>query len=281
MNQYTLLTQKRSGEIISNRVIEDEHSGEVYIDYAGNWCFTFVLPEQRIFIIKDIRTGNWVKRPILALEKISKRELKLAEYIDFSNMETFEEQIQKSESKLAKSISKEIGLQRYLEKIIKENGIQLIVERNGLSGKNTYLKGDILLFNSIHPNRKPIASIEYLSRIQNSNSIRLDQKDIYDDYKNTIRHRIKYILAYQKSEDEYGFVRLIKSNFRPILFKNYSKNQKRTSISISTLSRYELPILSFLQFISKLKGLGTRESIMEYQTKAYSGYSEIQTTTES
>ena len=266
MNQYTLLTQKRSGEKILNKVIEDEHSGEVFVDYAGHWCFAFFLSEQKIFIIKDVRTGNWVKRPILALEKISKRKFEPAEY-----METFEERIQKSNSKLAKAITKEIGLQRYIENIIKENGIPLIIERNGLSGKNTYYKGDLLIFNSIHPNRKPIATIEYLSRIQNKNSIRLDQKDIYEDYKNTIRHRIKYILAYQKSEDEYGFVRIDESNFRPILFKNYTKNQKRTSIFIPRLSKYELPILPFLRSISKRKGLETRESITEYQIKAYSG----------
>lgn len=265
MNQYTLFTRKRSGEIISNRIIEDEYNGKIYIYYAGNWCFAFMLPEQRIFVINDIRTGNWVKRPILALEKISKRKFEPDEYIDFSNMETFEEQIQKSKSKLAKSITKEIELQRYIENIIKENGISLLVERNGLSGKNTIFKGDLLIFNSIHPNRKPIASIEYLSRIQNSNSIRLDQKDIYEDYKETIRYRIKYILAYQKSEDEYGFVRLTKSNFRPILFKNYTKNQKRTSLLITRLSKYELPILPFLRSISKQKGLETRESITEYQ----------------
>jgi hypothetical protein len=183
MNQYTLITQKRSGVRISNRVIEDEHSGKIYVDYAGNWCFAFILPEQRIFIIKDIRTSNWIKRPILALEKISKREFELEEHIDFSNMETFEERMRKSKSKLAKAITKEIRLQRYMESIIKENGIQLIIERNGLSGKNTIFKGDLLIFNSIHPNRKPIATIEYLSRIQHSNSIRLDEKDIYDDYK--------------------------------------------------------------------------------------------------
>jgi len=273
MNRYNLLTQKVSGEKILNRVIEDD-SGDIFIDYAGNWCFSFMLPKQRIFIIKDIRTGNWVKRPILALEKIStiqKRRFELSKYIDFSKIETFEERIQKSESKLAKSISKEIKLQRYIENIIKENGISLIVERNGLSGKNTYHKGDLLLFNSIHPNRKPIATIEYLSRIQNKNSIRLNQKDVYEDYRDTIRHRIKYIIAYQKTEGCYGFVRIAKSNFRTILFKNFSKNQKRTSISISKLSKYELPIIPFLRSISKRKGLETRESITEYQIKAYSG----------
>jgi hypothetical protein len=198
-------------------------------------------------------------------------------------METFEERMRKSKSKLAKAITKEIRLQRYMESIIKENGIQLIIERNGLSGKNTIFKGDLLIFNSIHPNRKPIATIEYLSRIQHSNSIRLDEKDIYDDYKKIIHYRIKYILAYQKSEDEYRFVRCTKSNFRPILFKNFSKNQKRTSLSIAKLSKYELSILPFLRSISKLKGLEMRESIIEYQIQAYHREkpSKIQTTTES
>ena len=154
---------------------------------------------------------------------------------------------------------------------------------NGLSGKNTVFKGDLLIFNSIHPNRKPIAIIEYLSRKQHRNSVRFDQKEIYDDYKNTTHHRIKYILVYQKLDDEYGFVHLTKSNFKLILFKNFPKNQKRTSLSITKLSKYELSILPFLRSISKLKGLEMRESITEYQIQAYHREkpSQLQTTTES
>lgn len=269
MNRYNLLTQKRSGELVTYKVIEDTVDNKIFVNHAGNWCYSIIVPKEKVFLIKDVRTGNWVKRPIIALEKIQEREFEPPEIVDFSQIETFSEKLEKSDSKLMKSIRKETELQSYIETIIEENDIPLIIERNGLSGKNTFYKGDLLVFNSVHPNRKPIAIIEYLSRIQNSNSIRLDQKNIYDDYSETIRHRINYLISYRKPSDGYGFVRITRNNFRSILFRNYQKNQKRTSISISKLIGNEIDIVSYLRSVSKLKGLETRDSITEYQIQAY------------
>jgi len=261
MRKYLLLTQKKDGTKIVNRVLENTLNGNIFIDYANSWCYSKLIQNQYIFIIKDNRSQRWIKRPILALYKISEKK----DYTDHAiNMSIPYARIDKN---LKKAIDKENALKDYLNDIIKQNEIQIIIENNGLSGKNTYYKGDILIFNSLLPNRKPIAVIEHLSYIQNKNSIRFDQKDIYEDYKRTIEHRINYLLAYEKGDNDYGFVKIDKFNFKQILFKKYTQDIKRTSISVDRLKDYEIDIITYLKSKSKATGLERPEQINKYQQR--------------